>query len=44
MEQSNDNVLKNMISKDIFATNVYTLGYKTESLSNLDYTHKVIEI
>ena len=44
MEQSNDNVLKNMISKDIFATNVYTLGYQKDPIANLDYTHKVIEI
>ncbi|MBR3613636.1 MAG: nucleotidyltransferase [Clostridia bacterium] len=44
MENSNDNILKNMISKDIFATNVYTLGYKNNSVANLDYTHKVIEI
>lgn len=44
MEYSNDNALKNMISKDIFATNVYTLGYKTNPVANLDYTHKIIEI
>ncbi len=44
MENSNDTALRNMISKDIFATNVYTLGYKNESIANLDYTHKVIEI
>lgn len=44
MENSNDNTLRNMISKDIFATNVYTLGYKNEPVANLDYTHKVIEI
>ena len=44
MEQSNDNVLKNMISKDIFATNVYTLGYQKDPIANLDYTHKVKEI
>ena len=44
MENSNDNTLRNMISKDIFASNVYTLGYKSEPIANLDYTHKVIEI
>lgn len=44
MENSNDTALRNMISKDIFATNVYTLGYKKEPVANLDYTHKVIEI
>ena len=44
MENSNDNTLKNMIAKDIFATNVYTLGYKENPIANLDYTHKVVEI
>lgn len=44
MENSTDNRLKNMLSKDIFATNVYTLGYKNDSVSNLDYTQKIIEI
>lgn len=44
MENSNDNVLRNMISKDIFASNVYTLGYKKNPIANLDYTHKVVEI
>ena len=44
MEHSNDNTLRNMISKDIFATNVYTMGYKTNPVANLDYTHKVVEI
>ncbi len=44
MEQSNDNVLRNMISKDIFASNVYTMAYKKDPIANLDYTHKVVEI
>ena len=35
---------KAMLEKDIFATNVYTLGYKNDSIGNLDYTKKVIEI
>lgn len=44
MENSNDNTLRNMISKDILASNIYTLGYKKDPIANLDYTHKVIEI
>ena len=44
MENSNDTALKNMISKDIFASNVYTLSYKNNPIANLDYTHKVVEI
>ena len=33
--------LKEMLEKDIFATNVYTLGYYSDSYSNLDYTNKI---
>ena len=43
----NFNVSKNlgiMLNKDIFATNVYTIGYKQDSWSNLDYTKKVITL
>lgn len=43
MEDCNNSTLKNMMLKDIFATNVYTLGYKNNPLANLDYTHKVVE-
>ncbi|MDO5555098.1 MAG: nucleotidyltransferase [Clostridia bacterium] len=39
----NDNkVLKNMLEKDILATNIYTLGYEYDSKANLDYTQKLI--
>ncbi len=34
--------LKNLLEKDIWATNVYTLGYEYDSMGNLDYTHKLI--
>ena len=44
VENSNDTTLRNMISKDILATNIYTLGYKKNPIANLDYTHKVIEV
>ena len=44
MESASDVPLRNMLSKDIFATNVYTLGYKTDPVANLDYTHKIIEM
>ncbi len=33
---------KIMIEKDIFATNVYTLGFVNDSWSNLDFTRKII--
>lgn len=34
--------LKMLIEKDIWASNVYTLGYEYESKANLDYTEKLI--
>ena len=44
LETSNNKILKNMLEKDIFATNIYTLGYEYDSYSNLDYTHKLITL
>ena len=35
--------LKQMLEKDIFATNIYTLGYEFASLANLDYTQKIVK-
>ena len=44
-EETNKNkALKSMLEKDIFATNVYTLGYRSDSWSNLDYTKKLVII
>ena len=34
--------LKEMLEKDIFATNIYTLGYEEYSWANLDYTNKMV--
>ena len=31
-----------MLETDIYATNVYTLGYEKDSWSNLDYTNKIV--
>lgn len=39
-EVANKN-LKEMIETDILATNIYTLGYRSDSYSNLDYTNKI---
>lgn len=36
--------LQDMLMKDILATNIYTLKYKTNPIANLDYTHKILEI
>ena len=33
--------LKEMLNTDILATNIYTLGYYSDSYSNLDYTNKI---
>ena len=34
--------LKIMLDKDIWATNVYTVGYEYDSWNNLDFTQKII--
>lgn len=34
--------LKSMLEKDIWATDVYTIGYEYDSWSNLDFTNKII--
>lgn len=44
METSNNKILKNMLTKDIFATDIYTLGYDYDSSSNLDYTHPIVNL
>ena len=36
--------LKQMLDKDIFATNVYTIGYEYNSLNNLDFKNGIIKI
>ena len=43
MDENINRNLNMMIEKDIFATNVYTLGYQADSLSNLDFTKKIID-
>ena len=42
MDNNFNKNLKVMMEKDIFATDVFTLGYEYNSCSNLDYTHKLI--
>ena len=43
-QNGNNKVLKNLLLKDINATNIYTIGYEYESLSNLDFTTPIINI
>lgn len=42
-DNSNKN-LQFMLEKDIWATNVYTLGYLDDSSSNLDFTKKIVTL
>lgn len=44
LDNSSNRNLKKMIEKDIWATNVYTLGFEYDSWSNLDYTQKLITL
>ena len=34
--------LQTLLEKDIYATNIYTLGFNKDSWSNLDYTKKIV--
>ena len=42
MDTNNNKNSKYLLEKDIWATNVYTIGYEYDSWNNLDYTHKLI--
>ena len=42
LETSHNKILKEMLQTDIYASNVYTLGYENDSWANLDYTNKMI--
>ena len=42
MDTSNNKNSRYMLEKDIWATNVYTIGYEYDSWNNLDYTHKIV--
>jgi predicted nucleotidyltransferase len=44
LDESNNKILKSMLEKDIFATDVYTIGYEYDSCSNLDYTTPIINL
>ncbi len=36
--------LELLLKKDIFSTNIYTLGFEGSSLSNLDFTNNIVKI
>ena len=44
LDTSNNKTSKYILEKDIWATNVYTIGYEYDSWNNLDYTHKIEQI
>ena len=44
LDTSNNKMSKSMLEKDIFATDIYTLGYDYDSTSGLDYTHNIITL
>ena len=44
LDTSKNKVLKNMLEKDILASNIYTLGYTKNSRANLDFTNKLITV
>ena len=43
-DECRNNNLKSMLAKDIYATNVFTLGYEFDSHANLDYTNSIIKL
>lgn len=44
MDNSTNKMHKRMMDIDIFATDIYTLGYKYDSMANLDYTKGVVVV
>jgi len=42
LENNKNKNLKEMLQKDIYATNIYTLAYEGESKANLDFTNKIV--
>lgn len=44
LDTSSNKALKSMLEKDMFATDVYTIGYDYDSCSNLDFTHPIVNI
>lgn len=44
LDTNRNKTLKNMLEKDMFASNIYTLGYKKNPKANLDLTNKLITL
>ena len=44
VDKNSNKSLKLMLDKDIWATNVYTIGYEEDSHNNLDLTKKIVTL
>lgn len=44
LDTNKNKILKSMLEKDMFASNIYTLGYKKNPKANLDLTNKFITL
>lgn len=44
LDETSNKSLKYFMAKDIWATNVYTLGFEYDSKANLDYTQKIVTL
>ena len=44
LDNSTNKNLNTLLEKDIFSTNVYTIGYDFDSCNNLDFTKKIVTI
>ncbi len=44
LDTNKNKILKKMLEKDMFASNIYTLGYKKNPKANLDLTNKLITL
>lgn len=44
LDNNTNKIYKRMLDIDIFATDVYTLGYRGDSMANLDYTKNMVII
>ena len=42
LDNNTNKAYKRMMEIDIFSTDVYTLGYRNDSMANLDYTKNMI--
>jgi predicted nucleotidyltransferase len=43
-DENSNKSLQTMLDKDIWATNVYTIGYEEDSWNNLDFTKKIVTL